>query len=283
MAETILWVDPDGGETILDAEWNVEGRFAADPQFESEGIPGQPGERLRAVRHGVHEFTMPFWLTDSSEESLRTQLRSTIYKMDPTRGPGRLRVVAPGGDQREIFCRVAAGLGISEVLGQDSGFYAQRITPLFRAFDPYWYSVGDTAIVYTGEAEVKTFFPFFPMWLSAGDVFVSDQIGNPGDFEAWPVWTFSGPGTNIVVSNLTTKKSFALNYTLGTSEVLTVDTRPGAKTVLLADGTSVFSNLTATSKLWSIAQGTNDIRVSMNSKAATSYVRLAFRARYLSP
>lgn len=283
MSETFLWVDPDNGQTILDTEWNAEGRFAADPEFESEGVPGQPGERLRAVRHGVHEFTLPFWLHEASEEALRSALRSIIYKMDATRGEGRLRVVAPGGDEREIFCRVATGLGISEVLGQDSGFYAQRITPVFRAYDPYWYAVAETAVVYTGAAEVRTFFPFFPLFLSAAAVFADDTVNNPGDFEAWPVWTISGPASNITVTNLTTGKSFSLTLTLGSAQTLVIDLRPGAKTLLLDDGTSAFSLLTATSSLWALAQGDNNIRVSMDSTSTSSFVRLAFRPRYLSP
>lgn len=284
MTESVFWVDPDDGVTELDCEWDASGRFAPNPVFEADGVPGQSGKRLRFVRHDVHEFAMKFWLYEPSEELLRTTLRSTIYKMDPTRGIGRLRVVAPGGDSREIFCRVASGLGVSEVLGEDSAFYAQRIAATFLAHDPYWYAVGDTAIVYTGDTEVATFFPFFPLRLSASSVFVNDSaISNPGDLEAWPVWTIEGPGSNIVMSNLTTNESLTLNTAVSSGQSVTIDTRPGAKTVLNDDGTSLFPLMTATSTLFSLQRGDNHIQVAMDSTTTTSAIRLAFRPRYFAP
>lgn len=284
MSETILWVDPDSEITELDCEWDAAGRFAPNPIFEAEGVPGQSGQRLRTVRHDVHEFAMKFWLYDTSESALRTTLRSMIYKMDPTRGIGRLRVIAPGGDSREIFCRVSSGLGISEVLGQDSAFYAQRISATFLAHDPYWYAVGDTAIVYTGDVETATFFPFFPLRLSAGAVFVDDtSVNNPGDLEAWPVWSIEGPASNIVISNQTTVQSLTLSTTISDGQTVTIDTRPGAKTVLNDAGTSLFSSLTATSTLFSLARGENHLQVSMDSTTTESAIRLAFRPRYLAP
>lgn len=284
MTESIFWVDPDDGVTELDCEWDASGRFAPQPVFEADGVPGQSGKRLRFVRHDVHDFALKFWLYEASEELLRTTLRNTVYKMDPTRGVGRLRVVAPGGDSREIFCHVSAGLGISEVLGEDSAFYAQRISATFLAHDPYWYSVGDTAIVYTGDAEVSTFFPFFPLRLSASSVFVNDSsISNPGDLEAWPVWTIEGPGSNIVISNLTTSQSLTLNTAVTSGQSVTIDTRPGAKTVLNDDGTSLFPLMTATSTLFPLARGDNHVQVAMDSTSTTSAIRLAFRPRYFAP
>lgn len=283
MTESIFWVDPDEGVTELDVEWDASGRFAPNPVFEADGVPGQSGQRLRNVRHGVHEFAMKFWFYDTTEESLRSQLRSIIYKMDPTRGIGRVRVVAPGGDSREIFCRVSSGLGLSEVLGEDAGIISQRISAAFIAHDPYWYSVGDTAIVYSGVTDVATFFPFFPLRLSASAVFVNDSsINNPGDLEAWPVWTISGPGSNIVITNLTTSQSLTLNTSVTSGQSITIDTRPGAKTVLDDGGNSLFPLMTPTSVLFPLAKGDNHIQVAMDSTSATSSIRLAFRPRYFS-
>lgn len=283
MTESIFWVDSDDGVTELDCEWDATGRFAPPPVFEADGVPGQPGQRLRAVRHDVHEFAMKFWLYDTTEAALRTSLRDIISKMDATRGIGRLRVIAPGGDSREIFCRVSSGLGLSEVLGEDAGIISQRISATFIAHDPYWYSVGDTAIVYTGNTEVSTFFPFFPLRLSSSAVFVNDaSVNNPGDLEAWPVWTISGPGSNIVISNLTTTESLTLTTVVTAGQSVTIDTRPGAKTVLNDDGTSLFPLMSPTSSLFSLAKGDNHIQVSMDSTSTTSSIRLAFRPRFFS-
>lgn len=285
MAETTTWIDSDGGELLLDVDWAVVGRFAPDAELVAEGVPGQPGQRLREARHGVHEFTMPFWREAATEAALRADLRDVVARMDPVRGDGRIRVVAPGGDSREIVCRVASGLGVNETLGQDSGLLSQRLAPVFRAYEPYWTATADTIINYPGGGVVATFFPFFPLKLSASETIADTDVTNEGDVDAWPVWTLTGPATDVVAENLTTGKSWSLTPSpaLIAGQSATVDTRPGVKTVLRSDGVNLFPGLSASSSLWPLRRGVNRVRVSMGGSTAASNVRLAFRPRHLGP
>lgn len=282
MTETVTWIDADGASTTLEVEWNTSGRFAPPVMFEEEGVPEQSGARLRNVRHGVREFVLPVWIEAATEAALRTAMRDLVKAMNPLRGPGKIRVQSPLGDEREITCSYTDGLDMRETIGETSGPLVQRAPVVFRAHDPYWQAVSDVTDTYSS-GDPAPFFPFFPLRLSSSTVFADAAPDNTGDIDAWPVWTILGPGSTIVLRNLTTGYAMELSTTLGSSETLTIDTRPGAKTVTKGDGTNLFTSLSTTSYLWPLSAGLNSVRVEMSGTTSASSVTLAFRPRYLSP
>lgn len=283
MAEVVQWIDPDGIALNLDCEWDSIGRFVLPSQFEEEGVPAAPGMRLRAVRHNVRDFTLIHWLDYPSDTLLRAAERSLAASMDPLRGDGRVRVIGPAGDTREITCRVA-DLGLIEKIGTNSGPTSQQFMTRFRADDPYWYDSVDQTLIYTAIATVATFFPFFPLHLSASATFANTTVTNVGDVNAWPVWTITGPCTDMTMTNLTTNKVWQLTATLTAGQTLVVDTRPNGKTVLRNDGTNLFSSLSTNNlSLWPLIRGNNAIQVAIGGTTTASKAQLVFRPRYISP
>jgi phage-related protein len=282
-AEVTQWIDPTGIVTTLDVDWDASGRFMPDIQHEEDGIPGQPGARHRASRHKTHDFTLKITVAAADEPSLRTALRQLVRSMDPARGEGIVRVQSPIGDVREIACYYTSGLGMDENPG-NSGPNMQQAKVTFRAYDPYWRNVSDTSQSFTIGA-VPSFFPFFPLRLTASQIAVDTTVANAGDVEAWPVWTIKGPGSGIVLRNLTTGQNLIFSTTaLGTGESITIDTRPGQKTVLKNTGANLFPDLDITSAVWSLASGSNAVRLEMASAVAgKSALQLNYRPRYLAP
>ncbi|MFI9817570.1 phage distal tail protein [Saccharothrix variisporea] len=278
--EVTEWIDADGTATTLEVEWDATGRGMPPIRFEEDRVPERAGSRLRAVRHDTREMTLPLWITGSSQSDLWTNLRALALKMDPTRGNGKIRVTSIAGDQREVTCRYAAGLELNERLGDTAGPLVQRAPVLFRVHDPYWYAVSDTTEPFT-VGTTATFFPFFPLRLSSSEVYATGSITNPGDVETWPVWTITGPGSAIVLRNLTTGKSLSLSTTLGAGESVVIDTREGVKTVTHSSGANLFSSLSATSSLWPLARGVNAFQIEMSAATTASLVSLAYRPRYL--
>jgi hypothetical protein len=276
VAETVTWIDPDGATTVLTTFLPVTGRFMPPIAFEEEGVPEQPGLRLRAVRHQAREFVIPVLLRADSDAELRAAIRDLVARMDPTRGDGIIRVTAPGGDQREIVCRYAGGLELTE----EPAWRSQKAAVVFRAHDPYWRATSDTQQIFES-GDSAGFFPFFPLRLTSSEIFADATVTNTGDVETWPVWTITGPGSAIVLRNLSTGKQLSLSVTLGGGESVVIDTRPGAKTVTRSDGTNVFPALSAVSSLWPLRRGSNAVRVEMTSATADSSVTLAWRPRYL--
>jgi hypothetical protein len=293
MAETIVWVDPDGVSTTLHggsgmfAAWNVSGRFSPPTRFEEEGIPEGDGSRLRAVHHGPNDIVLPVWVQAATDAALRTSVRALVSSMNPKRGDGILRITSPLGDQREVVCRVVTGLEGAERIGDTTGDAAQLLPLVFRAHDPYWQDTSDTVSgPWTVGSSPGSFFPLFPLRLASSEVFAQVTVVNTGDEDAWPVWTVTGPGANPKLKNLTTGKTLDLaSYTIAAGEVVTIDTRPtGAnrKTVQSSTTGNLYSKLTAVSALWSFVRGSNSVSIEMGSATSASSVQVARRHRYLA-
>jgi phage-related protein len=284
-AEITTWIDASGSATVLDVVLDASGRFMPEPAFITNGVPGAPGERLRSVRHVPHDFTIRVVISGADEPAVRTSTRALVKAMDPTRGNGIIRVQSPIGDVREIVCRYVSGLGLDEKVGV-TGPQVQFADVKFRAYDPYWRDPSDVVTPPFVVGVVPTFFPIFPIRLTASEIAVDASVTNGGDTEAWPVWQITGPGSSIALRNITTGKLLQFStLVLGTGEFVTVDTRPEAVTqVLKSDGTSAFSDLTATSSLWSLAVGNNAVRLEMGSAVAgASSLVLSYRQKYLAP
>lgn len=284
-AEVSVWIDPDGSSTTLDVDWNATGRFMPAISIASTGIPAMPGERLREVRHGVREFTLRLTLATADEGSLRQAQRALVYAMDPARGEGILRVTSPLGDTREISCVVVEGLGMQEA-EEMSGPNMQFLDVTFRAYtDPYWRDVSDTSPSPYVVGLTPTFFPIFPLRLTSSQIAVDTTILNDGDVESWPVWQIAGPGSAITLRNLTTGKFMSFTFlAMNAGESVTIDTRPGEKTVIKSDNTPIFFDLSALSSMWPLIKGNNAIRLEMGGAiAGSSYLQLNFRKRYLAP
>lgn len=285
MTETTVWVDVDGGQTTLEVEWATSGRFMPKIEFNEDIVAGQPGARLRSVRHAVHELVVPFWFDGATEADQRTQMRNICDLMDPTRGPGKIRVTSPVGDQREIVCSYAAGLEVDEKLGDNAGLFSQMVPVMFRGHDPYWYDVTTTTPGDFQATSTPSFFPFFPLRLSSSEIVVDTTITNDGSVETWPTWTIYGPGSGVVLRNLTTGKNLLMTtVTLSTGQYITVDTRPDYKTVRRDDGTNMWSVVDFGSALWSLNRGANRIRLEMTGTTPlVSRLQVSYKRRFLAP
>ena len=283
MAESLVWIDPDGSTlTFSRVEWDIRGRWFPTIVVDEETVPGQPGGRLREVRHGPLEFALPVWVEAASDTALRTALRAATYALDPTRGLGTIRVTAPGGDQRDLQCICVDGLSMTEKLGESSTPVAQRLVLAFRALEPYWRATSPTSVSFSSTTP-PSFFPIFPLRLSASEVLVDSAVSNTGDVDAWPVWTITGPGSAVVLRNLTTGATTTFSgLSLGVGETMVIDTRPGYKTIAKGDGTNLWTYL-ASGSLWSLRRGSNAIRLEMAGTTAASGLSLSYYVRYLGP
>jgi hypothetical protein len=288
--QAIQWIDPAGTVTALRAGTDSaamegrEGRFGPPPLFELERVPLQPGQRFRNVVHGSAVVHVPVAFYGSTATALRTSLRKWARLLDPIRGDGTLRVTGPGGDTRDLVCRYTGGLDTA--IESDYSDLANKFTVIlmFTTEQPYWQDSSDTVAGPWVTGTAATFFPFFPLVLSDSTVFASVTVDNTAsDAEAWPVWTIRGPGANPILRNLSSTKFLSLPITLAIGDVVTIDTRPGQKTIIKQDGSSLFGSLTSTSSLWSLLASTvNSIRIEMSSATAASQVQMNFRHRYLS-
>jgi phage-related protein len=281
--ETILWIEPNGTEHNLSGQSNIDvligpqNRFMPPINLVEQEVPFQTGSRLRQVNIKAREVDLPLEISGLSTSDLRTTLRNIMNWFNPLKGDGVLKVIAEDGIQRLLNCRYSGGLDI-----QETGQTWQRVILVLKAFDPFWYDSSTIVQTFT-TGQPATFFPFFPLRLSSSTVFADTSIVNNSDVEAWPEWILQGPGDTIFLRNLTTGELTNLNTSLGVGEIITINTKPGKKTVKKGDGTNLFFTLSDDSSIWSLQQGTNNIRIEMSNATSQSSVQLSYQNRYWGP
>jgi hypothetical protein len=270
---------PDLGTTELDGALNL---LAPPWSISEDTVASRDGALVRGVRAGVREVTIPLLFQRDTEPLLRAAMRSWVRRVNPANGFGALRIFYADGTGRELS-QVLYSTGLQGNKGSDVyGRWWQKAALVFRAYDPYWQDITDTALTVAGGTQTP-FFPLLPLHLSIGGIGTAKVIDNDGDADAWPVWTLTGPGTGLTIANGTTGKTLSapsLSWASGHS--ITIDTRPGAKSVTLDDGTNLFANLDAASELWPLVPGAQAITVTVGGSSSSTVVTLRYRRRWLT-
>lgn len=300
--ETVVFIDPDGVEYVLTAAEDhttlegISGRGMPPIRLSDEVVPLQPGSRLRDVQHGARDVAVPVVFTGATLTEVRAALRGVMRTFDPTRGDGTLRVTTPDGVERELTCRYQGGFEIVEgppARGISPTQAAQTGILVFRGFDPYWYDTTPFTATYSTGEQSGSFFPIPNattgsfVTLVASEVVATVTIDLDTDLDAWswPVWTITGPGSGLVLRNLTTGQ--VLDFTnnggmsLSAGEVATLDLRPGVKTLTKDDGTNLYPYLTNASELWALGP-TQQVQIEMTDADADTLIGLWVRGAFLT-
>lgn len=287
MRESLVFIAPTGdripltGQETAETEKGVTGRFMPPVSFIEEETFGRAGARIRNVKIGPREIPVPQWFRGDTDVELRQAMRQLVNRLLPTRGDGQLENTGPDGEVRLLTCRYSTGLSMNETK-EEAGVVWQRAVIVFRAAeDPYWYAAAPTELDFaTGPP--PTFFPIFPLRLARSSVFGGVIIDNPGDVEAWPIWTITGPGANLTILSNTTGESLALDTVLAAGDEVVIDTRPGVKTVTRG-GVNLYGDLADDASLFALVDGPNDLVVELDGATEASAVSLSYRPAYLAP
>jgi hypothetical protein len=239
------------------------------------------------LRVRPRDVDLPLHIRATTDTGLRTLTRTVRRAFDPRRGDGRLRVTTVDGLTRDLTCRYVGGW-----LGDESqatyGMTWQTCLLTLRALDPYWYASSPTVALFAIEG-TSTFFPLLPLELNVSSLTGENVVSNPGDVDAWPVWTLTGPASTITLENLTADPETSLELdtsavtgdTLDTAEQLTIDTRPGYKSVVGPGALNYYGTLAPGAQLWPLLAGTQTIRITITGATTATTLQLSFTPRYL--
>ena len=282
MAESIYWVDPDGGclklfdstactdtehYTILDG---TEGLFMPDFDFTTERVYSLDGELIRGVSTKPRKVVMPLMVRGSTSTEFMQNLRTLLYAMNPKRGFGHIKVYTVDGKTRALPCRF---LESPIVDSASTGKYTASTVASkeWRKFpitlyvpNPYWYDLS--------EKEVKVSYTSLGYPL---------KLTNDGDTLAYPIWSIGGPMNFVEVYNETTGKLIYLTLTMASYDTLYIDTRPLMKGILLNHSTNEFAKLSTDSTLYPFVPGANKINITMSAATTYSEIRVRWIEYYL--
>ena len=288
-SELFTWVDAEGTEHALtDAAgyrvlYGVGGRWSQPITYVEDQVPMMPGSIMLQPVVGARDVDLPMLITGSSISEVYGRLRNLARWVDGSRadGPGTLKCQAPDGEVRTLTAYGHIEAGESS---QERFLVAMRISLTLRCPDPFWYAEDDDSTTFELGDVGYPFFPFsFPFRVPSSTVLGATTIENVGDVTAWPVWTITGPGQDPVMRNRDTGEMVGVSIELDAGDVLTIDTRPGIKTVEDAGGTNYFGSLFANSSLWSLPPGMTNVQIEMSGATAASSVVVSWRPRYWTP
>lgn len=247
--------------------------------FATDESPGIDGYQLRDVRAQGKEIILPlaFWANDS-RTAYKARRRDFIKSLNPKRGVGTLTLTESDGATRTIGAYYTGGIEGDESLdAAGERWCINAIT--FGCPSPYW--IGSEVSQTWKAAAGGTFFPVLPLTVGASEVLGAVTVDNPGDDVAYPVWTVTGPATQISLTNDTTGELLVITHTLVVGDIVRIDTRDRQQTAVLNGGTNLWPDMSNASTLWALAEGVNDLTLTISGSTSATSVQMTYQPRYL--
>jgi len=246
----------------------------------------------------AREIMLPVFLYGIDRKTIRDLKSRLVSALNPKKGYCILEFTEGDGIPRYLKCYYKGGMEGSETEGQ-AGFTWKKFGIQLTAYDPYFYSddiqvaqwefgAGEPFLSAgtDGLSGTSDDLPFMPLRMNAGLVSGSQvNVANSGDVEAWPRWELTGPIKGFKFTG-PDGSSFGVAPpgsgadTIAGGRTLTIDTRPGVKSLRDDQGTNYWPKLDPRPKLWAIPEGESTCTVDIVPGSSTAKVRLVFQPRY---
>lgn len=264
--DPLIFLDNRDGYLHLSAERG--GAEMAPLSFGEYQVYDEPG--------AVHQYTavdprvidLPVRITpglngDGGRMELRRMIRHLISQI--ANKPLALIVAYPEGDIRMLRCWFQGDIGREE--RSTLGVWWRKVILSFRAFDPFWY--GDRITIDGDFEEDKK-------WIS---------VSNEADYYTYPFIKIYGPINQPVIrltgppgDDTIYKEIRFNNFDLPAGRHIVIDTRPGQKTVILDDGTSLYQYISGS--LFNIPVGEYGIQLAGAETDDNTKVVVEFEPAY---
>ncbi|WP_249401673.1 phage tail domain-containing protein [Streptomyces sp. YIM 121038] len=257
----------------------------------SDDSPGLDGSIFRSARASAREVMIPVYLHGIDRPTINALKRRLFKELNPKAGPCVLRFTEGDNSTRLLTAYYKGGMEGAE--GDSSGFTWSKYGLTFVAMDPWYYDereISKRFLFGEGDPLLSPTKPFFPMRIADG--VLGDGyyfVDNPGDIEAWPIWRLKGPIKSFKLSTESAPGEVsAIKATapadgsdiVPSGRTLTIDTRPGRKTVADDRGVNYWAKLDTNPTFWPLESGGNAPQLSVVTGSGKASVTLNFTPRY---
>lgn len=283
------WTDPTGREWVLTGPHEQHG-WLTRPQVGGWGAApvtlvtdplSRGGVSVRHQRREARRITWPLHVYGDTHLEFLDRYRRLMGAFTSTkyRGVGVLRVARPDGEDnaREIECLYEDGFG-----GEPGeNWVSANPTLTLLCPDGYWRSTTKQFVERTYVAAGGNPYLGPYMTVSSSQVLGESTINNPGDVEAYPSWTLTGPATQLSATNTTTGESFVLTHTLTAGQTATITITPTRAMLRGPGGVNLVGALNwPGAVLWGLVPGVNEVDFQVSGSAAGTRVELSYYPRY---
>lgn len=288
MAQIVKFTNSNGQSITFDRNrpfvfGKINGLSKSNTTVISDKTAAQDGELYQNSTLEKKQIILKINVLANTEMEYMEARRELISLFNPKLGEGEMHYY--GNDiERKIKC-VADGIPDMPIIGNIKSLECEFI---LLAHQPFLYLDKETAQFSTLEGGIH-----FPLAItSAGTnigyrkINVIKSINNNGDVECGIVATIKSFGTvvNPSLTNIETKKTLKMNYTMAPGEIVLIDTRFGKKSIIsIKNGieTNIINNYDPTSDFIDLLIGENTIQYNADIGVDTLSVTVDFIPLYL--
>lgn len=203
--------------------------------------------------------------------------------------PGQLRVVQTDGTVRDLNVFISEGPRFEPRIPTQWDEHAFQEVLRFTAYDPVAFDPAEVTVAFAITVAAHLVFPItFPIQFGSGLIDDIQNVTYLGTWEEFPIITVVGPIKDFRLDNVTTGEKIEFSADIGVGRTVTIDLRPGFKTVVDDLGANLIGIVTSDSDLatWHLApdpeatNGVNALRLRGNNPTGGTSVTLRYFDRY---
>lgn len=264
----------------------VSGLGAAPVTLTTDPLP-RGGARIRHIQPQPRTIVWPIHVeADTHQEFINLWRAAGRAFTDTSRyGPGILDIARPDGRRRQIKVFYQDGF---EGLGQPgTGLNWDNAVITLFCEDPYFYDPVPVTVSRSFGGGAADYLAPYPS-VSSSQVLGDTVLTNPGDVEAWPTWTITGPATLVTVTNDDTGEAFSVDP--NATDIAHGNLVAGETVVVATDPPSVRFGTDnwagslnwPSAQLWGLPPGDSAVDFNLGGAGSGSSVTGQFYARYES-
>lgn len=228
----------------------------------------------RSTRRGVRDLDLPITVIGSDRTDVETKLRRLAAALNDRRGTPKL--IAKYSDGTSYDMEVHYTGGAETQFGAEAGETFARWVLTLQAPDPFWTSQQLVSFSLGYDTSTTGLLPeLSKLKVKTDSVLGTFTIDNPGDVDAFPVWTIEGKSTLTSLSLSGVGFTYTESMVSGDKRIINTKTA----TIVDASGANKYAFLGTAPKLFSFPPGQSTISLSISSADSSSRLSGYFQPR----
>jgi hypothetical protein len=229
----------------------------------------------RNTRKGVRQLDLPVFVIGTTNTDVESKLRRLSKILQDRAGATTLRAEYGSGERWSIKGHYTGGAE-TQFGGEAGELWAKWVLSI-QCPDPYWtrdssesYSLGAGA---TGRSLIPD---LAELRISSSQAIGEMDVENSGDVSSYPVWQIRGPVDSFTMTSQA-GESFTYDGSFLSDTTVTINTKVG--TVTDNNGDNMYSNLTASPRLFQIPAGNTIITVTATGADEDTLISMFYQPR----
>lgn len=261
----------------------VTGLGIAPVEHELSSIPSGHGALLRHTRLTERELFFPVFVYGNSYEQVDRRRDALFSLLDPVKGPVRVSVQSRTRNSDVRWVDAVYAEGLDGDYGTDFRGYYQHIGLTLKVPSAFW-SSDPVSRLFKLDPGKKPFIsdssPFFPVILYSSSIAGHFEIQVNGDKPVYPIFTVTGPGTDLKIQVGDKKIHFMGDIEAGRR--ITFDTVAGDVYDAENHNGQLWDRVSLDSDFFQLNPGANTVTVSFTGANEKSLLELTYKPQYLT-